>query len=978
MAGETESVFEHFEVLKSCEKPAVLVLGGTKFMGKAFVGEMLGKARICVVNRGKTYWAADPFADQVARVRADRDDGAEFAQRVAEATRRLGGEWDCVVDFSGFSGHDVEAALKGLGGAFQLYVYISSDSIYEVSSWAYEKWKPRRSAHGSYETSVCEHSGARPENQEQQDFLNNSDSYGHEKLQGEERLVQGLPAGRRCLVLRLPDVIGPFDSTHRLWAYWHWLRAGEVGAPPPQIQSYKRKRKMFDSEGLEISQAAGDCQLAVVYSSDVAKFLARFILQPPNDKSMEVINLCCDEQLQLSEFLERLFLAAGGDRKRPRLAPDKNPKLYLPSVDRPWPLSCERAKKEYGFQATPLDDVLAACVDFFEDSCVKFPEEAKKAALKLPSEPAAHALKLLEASFSLANHACCLASTGPQELCTRLIEWMLQRPPAAAGAPDLLEITEVQYASSLEMACRNLPSNIASEAAAERLLNLAMQVPRAFHNHSAAAKAKILRAATHVMSGDTRRLCEVLGQHVLPGLCVSAQDQSATSWLALRMVLAILHSLLEASKYQVHDSHPVVLLWRDYSPCLAKAKSQVKWSERQKVRVERLLSFSVVQQWRAVGQSCSVDAVNWDDVDSVVYVAGGSGGVLLVRFNGTPGQLLCVKPQRLEARGELLASLLADALEIRTARLHILPVSEEILSRLRRAKLEIGDHQLHVEKKILADAKYLGLVEFVQGPIMEGEDFVGHFRNREDFVERFWLQAGRLAAFDCLINNLDRLPLIWENDGNLKNLMMDFPEGKLSVVGIDQAVRGIRSEIGLAKYLCSLQELLRAVWGADDAWLRSNFFQRICSAIEVNFQGEFLVHAVSFKRGLQQAFRRFAWHWSCDLRRSLDESVEKVAAVFSCHEDELKLLKGLVQAAATTITEEVQKLEMYIVPKHMADSFRKLLPRGLFGRDQLTLLLHLLDSKLEMSQAKEFLDRFFPGDEDISCADFLQLLFGAQ
>lgn len=376
-----------------------------------------------------------------------------------------------------------------------------------------------------------------------------------------------------------------------------------------------------------------------------------------------------------------------------------------------------------------------------------------------------------------------------------------------------------------------------------------------------------------------------------------------------------------------------------------------------------------------------MDAVNWDDVDSVVYVAGGSGGVLLVRFNGTPGQsgrLLCVKPQRLEAKGELLASLLADALEIRTARLHILPVSEEILSHLRRAKLEIGDHQLHVEKKILADAKYLGLVEFVQGPIMEGEDFVGHFRNRDDNVERFWRQAGRLAAFDCLINNLDRLPLIWENDGNLKNLMMDFPEGKLSVVGIDQAVRGISSETGLAKYLCSLQELLRAVWGADDPWLRSSFLQRIRSAIEVNFQGEFSVHAVSFKRGLQQAFRLLAWHWSCDLRSSLDESVEKVAAVFSCKEDELKLLKGLVEAAATTITEEVQKLEMNIVPKHLADSVRKLLPGGLFGRDQLTLLLHLLDSELEMSQDKEFLDRFFPGDEDISCPDFLQLLFGAR
>lgn len=35
------------------------------------------------------------------------------------------------------------------------------------------------------------------------------------------------------------------------------------------------------------------------------------------------------------------------------------------------------------------------------------------------------------------------------------------------------------------------------------------------------------------------------------------------------------------------------------------------------------------------------------------HAASGSGGVLLVRFSGTPGKLLCVKPQRLEARGEL-------------------------------------------------------------------------------------------------------------------------------------------------------------------------------------------------------------------------------------------------------------------------------------------------------------------------------------
>ena len=37
----------------------------------------------------------------------------------------------------------------------------------------------------------------------------------------------------------------------------------------------------------------------------------------------------------------------------------------------------------------------------------------------------------------------------------------------------------------------------------------------------------------------------------------------------------------------------------------------------------------------------------------LLHAASGSGGVLLVRFSGTPGKLLCVKPQRLEARGEL-------------------------------------------------------------------------------------------------------------------------------------------------------------------------------------------------------------------------------------------------------------------------------------------------------------------------------------
>ena len=34
---------------------------------------------------------------------------------------------------------------------------------------------------------------------------------------------------------------------------------------------------------------------------------------------------------------------------------------------------------------------------------------------------------------------------------------------------------------------------------------------------------------------------------------------------------------------------------------------------------------------------------------------------------------------------------------------------------------------------------------------------------------------GRIMAFDCLINNTDRAPLIWDNDGNARNILVVTP-----------------------------------------------------------------------------------------------------------------------------------------------------------------------------------------------------------
>eukprot|EP00930_Biecheleria_cincta_P098102 TRINITY_DN89792_c0_g1_i1.p1 TRINITY_DN89792_c0_g1~~TRINITY_DN89792_c0_g1_i1.p1 ORF type:complete len:427 (-),score=95.69 TRINITY_DN89792_c0_g1_i1:57-1337(-) len=404
------AAFENFQALLEGEegvseqrRPAVLVLGGSKFMGKALVDDLLDqKAKICVVNRGRKHWGSSyPSAGKTARVLADREEPELFARRLREATRRLGRAWDMVVDFSAFDGNDMRASLDGLGANFKLYVYISSDSIYEVSAWAAAKWKPNES-HTGEEIVVTEDLAVRPTDPSEQRALNKKDDYGHGKLVGEEVLRERLPPGCRCLFVRLPDVIGPFDATFRLWAYWHWLRAGELGTPPPQVQAYKPKKRQREAGGSEQSKRQRqlppeDPVLAVVFSQDVARFCASLLNRPwPREEPCDAVNVGCLEQVQLCELLCRLARTSGCQRARPRLQPVKDPKTFLPSVDRPWPLCFARAKEVYGFEPTPLDTVLERCEAFFREGCELFPDEAKRAAKKLPEEAADMALKLLE------------------------------------------------------------------------------------------------------------------------------------------------------------------------------------------------------------------------------------------------------------------------------------------------------------------------------------------------------------------------------------------------------------------------------------------------------------------------------------------------------------------------------------------------------------------------------------------------------
>jgi len=155
---------------------------------------------------------------------------------------------------------------------------------------------------------------------------------------------------------------------------------------------------------------------------------------------------------------------------------------------------------------------------------------------------------------------------------------------------------------------------------------------------------------------------------------------------------------------------------------------------------------------------------------------------------------------------ELFAQRLAAALGVRVAALRPLGPEDGETATLRRCLQKLApavsdDGWLQVRQ--ILSYPYLSLVEFVDGFGMMGMQAHNHLLQARTDNAFHWFDLGRLMAFDMLINNFDRVPLVWTNDGNLSNVMLGSSLG--SVVGIDQAVAPITNEQGLLTYLRRIQ-----------------------------------------------------------------------------------------------------------------------------------------------------------------------------
>ena len=163
----------------------LLVLGGTRFLGRAVAEEALARGHeLTLFNRGKTNPGVFPEAEHLHGDR--RSDLSALARRT----------WDAVVDPSGYVPAAVRASAELLRDSGR-YVFVSSVSVYADFST------------GPAESSPTAELGSMPVDEVAPD----SSNYGPLKALAEAEVERVF--GERALVVRPGLIVGPHEPTGR-------------------------------------------------------------------------------------------------------------------------------------------------------------------------------------------------------------------------------------------------------------------------------------------------------------------------------------------------------------------------------------------------------------------------------------------------------------------------------------------------------------------------------------------------------------------------------------------------------------------------------------------------------------------------------------------------------------------------------------------------------------------------------------------
>ncbi|WP_298826914.1 NAD-dependent epimerase/dehydratase family protein [uncultured Planococcus sp.] len=224
----------------------VLVLGGTSFVGRHMVEELVSKGHeVILFNRGKSNPGLFP---NLKKIKGDRRKDAA----------KIGDEkWDAVLDTSAYTPADLQPIMENI--RTDHYTFISTISVYNDFTSG----------------PVKESSSVFRENVKGDQVT--SDTYGPFKVMCEQLIKEEI--GGKALIIRPGIVIGPFDPTDR-FTYWAMKLNDKSTVLIPG--SKERKVQWID-----------------------ARDLARFTVMQLETKVTGVFNVVADP-VSMKEFVEQI------------------------------------------------------------------------------------------------------------------------------------------------------------------------------------------------------------------------------------------------------------------------------------------------------------------------------------------------------------------------------------------------------------------------------------------------------------------------------------------------------------------------------------------------------------------------------------------------------------------------------------------------------------------------------------------------
>lgn len=340
----------------------VLSFGGNGNIGSAVLASLIAEDRfdIIMTTRGGWHWDSDTrIGPYVRTVKCNRDyqpacaadkNATDCDINAVHQCEELMGiireteRFDLVLDFSGYEPKWIHDNCQVLKGKVGVYIYISTDSVYEVSID-----KPTKRP--SIETDAV-----RPKDEKEVNLLKKKDPYGHYKLSCEEALAhyQRSKEGFPWVSLRLADVIGPRDTTNRWWTYQLWIKFF------PEIQN-----------PIFMPASVATKVESLTFVEDVAKAVLA-VVEKGEEVWNQSFNIAMEEEFTLANILLRMRDGLGGHEVVGNSETTEKSFYLYPTVFS-GNMDISKAKKMLGFTPTSAEEAFKATLAWYEEAFVKFP-----------------------------------------------------------------------------------------------------------------------------------------------------------------------------------------------------------------------------------------------------------------------------------------------------------------------------------------------------------------------------------------------------------------------------------------------------------------------------------------------------------------------------------------------------------------------------------------------------------------------------